>query len=70
MWNARRIATSLMVLAGLVIGAAQDRADAQLRVDITRGNIQPMPIAIPVFVGTGGAWTSSATTSRRFSPPT
>ena len=54
MWNARRTATGLMVLAGLIMGTAQDRADAQLRVDITQGNIQPMPIAIPVFVGTGG----------------
>ncbi len=36
--------------AGLA-GAAQ----AQLRVDITQGNIQPMPIAIPPFVGAGGS---------------
>jgi TolB protein len=27
---------------------------AQLRVDITQGNIQPIPIAIPPFVGAGG----------------
>jgi TolB protein len=29
-------------------------AGAQLRVDITQGNIQPMPIAIPPFVGATG----------------
>jgi TolB protein len=30
-------------------------AEAQLRVDITQGNIQPMPIAIPPFVGASGS---------------
>ncbi len=29
-------------------------AGAQLNVDITKGNIQPMPIAIPAFLGAGG----------------
>jgi TolB protein len=40
------IAMSIVGLAG--------KAAAQLQVDITQGNIQPMPIAIPAFVGTGG----------------
>ncbi|MBZ8135362.1 Tol-Pal system beta propeller repeat protein TolB [Afifella sp. IM 167] len=40
------VALSLMALAG--------SASAQLRVDITRGTIQPMPIAIPPFVGMSG----------------
>jgi TolB protein len=29
-------------------------ASAQLRVQVTEGNLQPMPIAIPAFVGAGG----------------
>ncbi|WP_128291013.1 Tol-Pal system beta propeller repeat protein TolB [Afifella aestuarii] len=37
-----------------LVGALIGSASAQLRVDITRGTIQPMPIAIPTFVGTGG----------------
>jgi TolB protein len=40
------VAVSLVGLAG--------KALAQLRVDITQGTIQPMPIAIPAFVGAGG----------------
>jgi TolB protein len=38
------------VLVTMVVGHAM----AQLRVDITKGTIQPMPIAIPAFVGAGG----------------
>src|SRR5262245_35725153 len=44
----------LMAAAMLIVGIAS-KAMAQLRVDITQGTIQPMPIAIPAFVGTGGA---------------
>ncbi|MFL6929257.1 MAG: Tol-Pal system beta propeller repeat protein TolB [Xanthobacteraceae bacterium] len=42
----------------LVLGAAMTasallarRADAALRLDVTQGNVQPMPIALPDFVG-------------------
>lgn len=39
----------------LVLVALCGVSKAQLNIDITRGNIQPMPIAIPAFVGVGGA---------------
>jgi len=44
----------LMAAAVLIVGVA-GRAMAQLRVDITQGTIQPMPIAIPPFVGAAGS---------------
>lgn len=44
----------LMAAAVLAVGIA-GRAMAQLRVDITQGTIQPMPIAIPPFVGAAGS---------------
>ncbi len=47
---APRIAAALIV-ALLSIAAP---ASAQLSVDITKGNIQPIPIAIPAFAGAGG----------------
>jgi TolB protein len=43
----------LLAMAVSAIGFA-GKAAAQLRVDITQGTIQPMPIAIPPFVGAGG----------------
>ncbi len=46
--------TILVAVAILIVGVA-GRAMAQLRVDITQGNIQPMPIAIPPFVGAAGS---------------
>ena len=39
----------------LTLAALAGTAAAQLTVDITRGNIQPLPIAIPPFVGATGA---------------
>jgi TolB protein len=47
---------SLSALLALAVGIASFAvpAAAQLRVDITQGNIQPMPIAIPPFVGGSG----------------
>jgi TolB protein len=47
-----RVSVLMAVVALLVAIAGQ--AMAQLRVDITQGTIQPMPIAIPPFVGAGG----------------
>jgi TolB protein len=48
-----RVAVLMAVAAALtgIVG----RASAQLRVDITQGTIQPMPIAIPPFVGAAGS---------------
>ena len=40
---------AIFALAGLLFASAP--ASAQLRVDVTQGNIQPMPIAIPDFIG-------------------
>ena len=40
----------LMAVVALLVAVA-GKAMAQLRVDITQGTIQPMPIAIPPFVG-------------------
>lgn len=40
---------AIVALAGLLFASAP--ASAQLHVDVTQGNIQPMPIAIPDFIG-------------------
>ncbi len=37
--------------AGALVGLSARPALAQLKIEITRGNIQPMPIALPDFVG-------------------
>ncbi|HEX7967792.1 MAG TPA: Tol-Pal system beta propeller repeat protein TolB [Stellaceae bacterium] len=42
-------------LAALALVAAAGSAHAELHVDITRGKIEPMPIAIPDFAGGGQA---------------
>jgi TolB protein len=48
----RLAAVPVLAVVLLVLPATQ-AAQAQLRVDITRGTVQPLPIAIPEFVGTG-----------------
>ncbi len=48
--TALRRAVAVLVLSAL--GMTAHQAVAELRVDITRGNIEPLPIAIPVFYGT------------------
>ncbi len=45
----RRIALAAVALAGMA--AAMPDARAELRVDITQGNVEPLPIAIPDFYG-------------------
>jgi TolB protein len=45
----KRFAIVLLSLAALLFGFAAPAA-AQLRVDVTQGNIQPLPIAIPDFI--------------------
>src|ERR1700759_1302279 len=42
---------ALVVLAFVVAIGFSAPAVAQLRVDVTQGNVQPMPIAIPDFIG-------------------
>ena len=41
-------------LAALLLLLAPQPALAELRIDITRGKVEPMPIAIPAFAGGGG----------------
>lgn len=43
---------ALLLAVGLV-GALPGTAKADLRIDVTRGQVNPMPIAIPDFAGTG-----------------
>ncbi|HEX2256304.1 MAG TPA: Tol-Pal system protein TolB, partial [Afifellaceae bacterium] len=50
----RRVAIAAALAVAVPLGLAGGAA-AQLRVDITQGTIQPMPIAIPPFVGAGGS---------------
>ncbi len=48
----RAIARATIMLVVLLLTAFT--ASAELRLDITRGKIEPMPIAIPAFAGGGG----------------
>ncbi len=50
-WSRRRALVGGAVLAAA--GLAAGRASAQLRVDITRGNVDPIPIAVSPFAGDG-----------------
>lgn len=45
---------AILLLALLLPGIVSTTASAQLQLDITRGNIQALPIAIPSFVGSTG----------------
>jgi TolB protein len=45
-----RIVAVVLALCGALLGLAP-KASAALHVDVTQGNIQPMPIAIPDFLG-------------------
>jgi TolB protein len=46
----KKFALSFFLLAATTLGLVQP-ALAQLRVDVTQGNVQPLPIAIPDFIG-------------------
>jgi TolB protein len=48
--NMKKLALAILALAAVLLGMAAP-ASAQLRVDVTQGNIQPLPIAIPDFIG-------------------
>jgi TolB protein len=52
---ASRLIRIYLVAAVLPFVGFTGQAMAQLRVDITQGTIQPMPIAIPPFVGAAGS---------------
>src|SRR5947209_1845482 len=44
------VALGVAACAGAVLGASRS-ATAALKLDVTQGNVQPLPIAIPEFVG-------------------
>jgi len=46
----KKFAVAVFAFVALIVGFAVP-ASAQLRVDVTQGNIQPLPIAIPDFIG-------------------
>ena len=46
-----RIRMIAALLAAVVLGLAGSAAKAELRIDITRGRVEPMPIAITEFIG-------------------
>lgn len=46
--------SATLLLAFVLVGFVSTSASAQLQLDITRGNIQALPIAIPSFVGSTG----------------
>jgi len=50
----RAVPAGMSVLALLVLLLSSFPALAELRVDLTRGKIEPLPIAIPAFPGSGG----------------
>jgi TolB protein len=45
------LASAAAAGAGALAGLPGHQAGAQVRLDITQGNVQPVPIAIPDFVG-------------------
>ena len=49
----RLLALGAGAAAGVFAGFSPRRADAVLRLDVTQGNLQPMPIAVPDFIGAG-----------------
>ena len=53
-WDRLAPAAARMALAALVLIVAALPVRADLRIDITRGKPEPMPIAIPAFAGAGG----------------
>lgn len=55
----RKSGFTVMAVLLMLLGAIAP-ATAQLHVDVTQGNIQPMPIAIPNFVAAGAGDTATA----------
>jgi TolB protein len=53
-WDGSVLRVTWVALAGLLLVLAASPASAELRIDITRGKVEPLPIAIPAFAGGGG----------------
>jgi len=51
--NPLMFAGAVTAVLALLLDAVSP-ARAELRIDITRGKVEPMPIAIPAFSGSGG----------------
>ena len=49
-----KLLTMIVLVAGLSTGIAVQQASALVEIDITKANVEPLPIAIPAFVGAGG----------------
>ena len=47
--------STILLLCVVTLGAASPGARAEVRIDITRGNVEPLPIAIPEFFGLSAA---------------
>src|SRR3979409_372348 len=53
-WSRRRLITvGAGAAGGVLAGLSPQRAAAVLKLDVTQGNVQPVPIAIPDFIGVG-----------------
>src|SRR6266540_5926523 len=50
-WVSRRTLLLGAAWVGAMTLGLSRRADAQLRIDVTQGTVQPLPIAIPDFIG-------------------
>ena len=50
----RLLVGGVAVTAGALAGLTPRPAAATLQIDVTQGNVQPLPIALPDFVGGGG----------------
>ena len=57
--SSRMVGAARMAMVTLALLLAASPTFAQLRLDVTRGKVEPMPIAIPPFAG-GGADESKA----------
>ena len=51
----RRLLLQTGAAAGAIAGLVPRRANAVVRLDVTQGNVQPMPIALPDFLAGGTA---------------
>ena len=47
----RRALLAGAAASAAMLAAAARHAEAALRLDVTQGNVQPLPIALPDFVG-------------------
>src|SRR5437868_13590684 len=52
--SSRMVGAARMAMVTVALLLMAGPAFAQLRLDVTRGKVEPMPIAIPAFAGGGG----------------